>query len=84
MRAALRRRFWVETGFTGLATILALVTLVRRDWIELAFGLDPDKGSGALEWVIVAGLVAVIIGLSALARAEWSTAKAATVARLSA
>lgn len=77
MRSTLRRRFWLEMGMTACAMLLAVITVVRRDWIELVFGTDPDAHSGILEWVIVAGLVALIIGLSVLARYEWSRASAA-------
>lgn len=87
MRHALRRRFWFETAMAGIATLLAVVTLVRRDWIEALFALDPDRGSGALEWTIVGSLLALAIGLTLLARYEWGAARAArrdTRSRLSA
>ena len=43
-----RRRFWIE-GFCALVgAALFVLTLFSREWIELAFGVDPDGGSGAL------------------------------------
>ena len=65
----LRRRYWFELGLAVLAGALAVLTLVNHEWIEVAFGVDPDQGSGALEWGIVfatAG-IAVISGLAARA-----------------
>jgi len=42
----------VEVGFAGVATIVFVVTLLWKDWIEILFSVDPDAGSGALEWLI--------------------------------
>lgn len=66
-----RRRFWVESALAAAAALLAAVTAVWADWIELVFGADPDGGSGALEWLIVALAAALAVGFAALARAEW-------------
>jgi hypothetical protein len=33
------------------------------DWIEQAFGIDPDFGSGALEMLIAGAVVLVVVGL---------------------
>jgi hypothetical protein len=52
-------------------TALFVVTLVSRDWIEEVFGVEPDAGSGALEWAIVAGLAILTIALGLGARHEW-------------
>src|SRR2546423_929222 len=41
-----RTRFWIEAGLASLTTLLLLLTLVRRDWIEAMFGIDPDNYSG--------------------------------------
>jgi hypothetical protein len=69
--AMLRRRFWVEVALGSLSALLFVVTLIRHDWIEILFDVEPDAGSGALEWVIVAG-TALVAGLCALgARMEW-------------
>ncbi|KOV72599.1 MULTISPECIES: ABC transporter permease [unclassified Streptomyces] len=66
-----RTRFWAEAGLGTLSGLLFLVTLVWPTWIELAFGADPDAGSGTLEWLIVAvtALVTVLCVLGA--RVEW-------------
>jgi hypothetical protein len=55
----------------GAALLLALLTLVWRDWIEEIFGVDPDNHSGGLEWFIVVGLLVVAAALAVTARVEW-------------
>jgi len=64
-------RFLIETGASVAAAVLCLTTLLWRNWIELAFGVDPDRGSGALEWTIVFGALAIAVGASLAARAQW-------------
>ena len=60
----LRIRFWVEVALAVVAGGLGVLTLVTREWIELLFDVDPDKGSGALEWAIV---IALFVASAALA-----------------
>jgi hypothetical protein len=76
MRRALRRRFWVESVAAVFSMVVFVLTLLRRDWIEVVFGVDPDRGSGALEWLIVVTSVVVTLALMAAARHEWRRAAA--------
>ena len=69
-----RRRFWAESVTAAIAAVLALVTVIWPDWIEIVTGSSPDGGSGALERAVVAGLAAAAMLLAAAARAEWRRA----------
>jgi hypothetical protein len=60
----------LELGLAVASAALAVVTLISREWIELVFGVDPDGGSGSLEWLIVASLLALSIAMYAIARWE--------------
>ena len=73
----LRRRFWIEAVLAGTAAALLALTLITREWIELIFRVDPDRGSGAAEWLIVALTAALAVACSALARIEWRRWQAA-------
>lgn len=76
-----RARFWVAVG-TGIACLILLVaTLITREWVELLFGVDPDQGSGALEWLLVIGFGAVSATSLGLARWEWRRPNAAPANR---
>jgi len=59
--SGVRRRYWVEIAVSVVATVLFVLTLITREWIEVLFGVDPDGGSGALEWALVAGFGVVAI-----------------------
>ena len=56
--------------------LLAFLTLIVRDWIEVVFRVDPDTQSGTAEWLIVlllgAGVV-VSTGLAGYERRRTST-----------
>lgn len=48
------RRFWIECACAIACGLLLALTLVTREWIELIAHADPDRGSGLLEWAVVA------------------------------
>jgi hypothetical protein len=77
MRNALRRRFWLETGIAIITGILFVITLIRNNWIEIVFRVDPDNNNGTFEWLIVGVLLLVTITLFILASYEWRRARAA-------
>jgi len=52
--------------------VLAAITMALPTWIETVFGVDPDGGSGAAEWLIVGALTAgTVVAVRAAAR-TWS------------
>ncbi len=69
--SAPRLRFWLETSLAFFTSILVIITLVWKDWIELIFGLDLDSWNGSLERLIVVGLLVGSLLLFFLAGYEW-------------
>jgi hypothetical protein len=78
MKNGLRRRFYPETIVGIMTAVLAVVTLVQRDWLEKVFAIDPDAGNGSVEWLIVGGLAVVTVALFSFATYEWRRASTAT------
>jgi hypothetical protein len=74
MKPDARRRFATELTTGTITTALFLVTLVKRDWIEALFRIDPDSGNGTLEWLIVGSLLVLTLALFSLAGYEWRRA----------
>ena len=64
-------KFWIESCVAVASIVLFLATLIESEWIELVFRVDPDGGSGALEWAIAGALLAVALVAGVLARLEW-------------
>ena len=71
MKQQLRVRFWIEVVIATVNIGLLASTLLWHDWIELVFHIDPDGGSGALEWWIVAVTLTVSLVCFILMRIEW-------------
>ena len=74
MSGRLRVRFFAECAAGGAAVALALLTLFSREWIEALVQVDPDAGSGALEWLVVAVLAVVAVACVGAAHREWRRA----------
>jgi len=66
-----RMRVRVEALLTAVSAALFGLTLAVPDWIEEVFEVAPDAGSGETEWLLVAALLAVTVGLAALTLVEW-------------
>jgi hypothetical protein len=71
VKQQLRPLFWVEAVLALGNAALLVMTLVWKDWIEIVFNVDPDAGSGAVEWAVVAITLLLTVALVALARSEW-------------
>jgi hypothetical protein len=71
VKNSLRLRFWLEAGMGAVTGVFFVVTLLWRDWIEVIFNVDPDRGNGLLEWSIAGGFLVATIILCFLARYEW-------------
>jgi hypothetical protein len=76
MRRTLRGRFWAELVLSSTSTLLLALTLIWRDWIEIAFGVDPDRNNGSAEWALVVGFALITVLTSADAWREWRRAVA--------
>jgi hypothetical protein len=74
MRRDLPARFWFEAAAAVLGTVLFVLTLVTREWFELLTGIDPDGGSGTLEFALAFGLLIVAIASSFAARRSYRRA----------
>ena len=72
MRQRVGPLFWVEALLALGSAILLVMTLLWKDWIEVVFHVDPDAGSGALEWGIVGVTLLLTLVFVVLARAEWT------------
>jgi len=67
----LRRRFWIDSALSVLTAILAALTVIWPDWIELLFGTQPDASNGSVEVALTVGMVIVSVVSVLLARLEW-------------
>ena len=75
-----RTRVWFEVAIGLIALALGVLTVFWRDWIEVLFNIDPDAGSGAVEWLVVIALLGVGLFGTLLARFEWRRMNASPAA----
>jgi DMSO/TMAO reductase YedYZ heme-binding membrane subunit len=71
MPSGLRYRFWLESILGSITGVVAVVTVFWHDWIEAVLGVDPDKGNGSAEWLVVLILLILTVALAVGARLEW-------------
>ena len=67
----LRRRLRIEVVLAGISAALCILTLVFPEWIEALTGLEPDAGSGALEWIVAGVFLAAAVVSAVLARRDY-------------
>ena len=79
----LRARLRVESALAGTCTVLGATTLFWRDWIEALTGIDPDRHNGSVEWLVVAMLFGLALGLSFLAHRERRRLRRQTIGVIS-
>lgn len=77
MEKSLRRRFLIEVIFASFTGVLALITPIFPDWIEVISGWDPDQHDGSVERLIVIALFLVAGSVFALAAFDWRRAAVA-------
>ena len=65
-----RRRFWFEVCAAVAALLFLAAATVNPAWIESVLGVDPDAGSGEVEWLFAGLAAGVATASSLLARAE--------------
>ncbi len=51
--------------------VLFTATIIWPEWIELVFRVEPDAGSGALEWAIAGATLVISLVCLILMRVEW-------------
>jgi len=61
----------LELAVALCAGIFAILTIFWHDWIEALTGWDPDQHNGSVEWIVVAGLLAIAIAMGIIARRHW-------------
>ena len=67
----LRRRLRIEVALAVVSAMLCVLTLVFPQWIEELTGLEPDAGSGALEWAVTAVFLVAAVASAMLARRDY-------------
>ncbi len=77
----MRRQFWAAVLVGCTSAVLAAMTLISREWIEFFFGVDPDNGSGGLEWAIVIVTAVTAVTCLGWATVEWRRAPGDPVSR---
>jgi hypothetical protein len=73
-----RKLIATEAVLAGVAGLLAVLTLVWSDWIEIVFRWDPDQHSGGAELAIV--VVLACLSLISGATARWQAVRWSRVA----
>ena len=65
--ARLIRRYRLQVACAAACAVLTIAAAVLPTWIERLTGLEPDGGSGALEWLlaVAVGTLSIVFGVLA-------------------
>jgi hypothetical protein len=66
--------FRADVALAVASALLCALTLVVPDWIEVVLRVDPDAGSGALEWAVAIAFAAAAARFGLAARRRWRLA----------
>jgi hypothetical protein len=61
----------IEVVLALISAALCVLTLVFPKWIKALTGLEPDAGSGALEWNVAGVLFVATVVSAVLARRDF-------------
>jgi hypothetical protein len=64
MKEIPKLRCWLEAGLALASGASLVAVLIVPRWLEAVFGVDPDHGSGAVEWAVPL-LLALVLAFSA-------------------
>jgi hypothetical protein len=67
----LRARVRIEVVLAVISAALCVLTLVFPEWIEELTGLEPDAGSGALEWLAAGVFLVAAVAAAVSARRDY-------------
>jgi hypothetical protein len=65
--ARLVRRYRLQVAFAAVCAVLTIAAAILPVWIERLTGLEPDGGSGELEWLLAVATGALSIAFGVLA-----------------
>jgi hypothetical protein len=65
----------VQTLWAAAFAVSFVVTVIDPEWVETVFGVDPDRGNGALEWLFSAALFMAFLASAGLVRRTWRRIK---------
>jgi hypothetical protein len=65
------RRVILLGALAATTGLLLAVTIAMPDWIETVFSVDPDRGNGSLEWLVVTALAIAFISFAGATGIQW-------------
>ncbi len=75
MKSQFNIRFRMTVAGALATLLLAIITLVWQNWIEIVFRVDPDHGNGSFEHWVVGVAAALCLTSLLLGTREWKRAR---------